>query len=461
MRLVVRSGAGVRHWRLRSPPAPAARSPASQCRQRLQLVRLHRPAGASQDFEKRVRHQGQLRRLRQERGARDQAPHGQYRLRRRGAVGAVPRAPDPGGRRSRSSTSRELPNLKYLDPDVAAQRRAVRSRQPVRAPITCGSPPGLGYNAAGGAAHACPMRRSTAGGMLYDPAVVSKLKDCGVTMLDEPTEVIGTALLYLGRNPNSESPADLAAAMKVLTAIRPYVRYVNSSRYIDDLANGEICLALGWSGDVKQAHAAGAARPAGPTPSRYPIPREGAIENFDVLAIPADAPHPRNAQSLHQLSAGSARRRAQLQPASSMPTAMLASRPYLDAIRARRPGHLSAAGGAAHPGPGAGEVDAVHATAHPRLDELQDRRAEGHASQPNERAAVDVAGSGGALRPHRGREQEVRRLPRRRRRLARDPSAARSSACWAAPAPARRRCCGCWRASRRRAPDGSTSTART
>ena len=95
--------------------------------------------------------------------------------------------------------------------------------------------------------------------LLYDPAVVSKLKDCGVTVLDEPTEVVGTALIYLGKNPNSESPDDLAAAMKVLMAIRPYVRYVNSSRYIDDLANGEICLALGWSGDVKQARGPGAA----------------------------------------------------------------------------------------------------------------------------------------------------------------------------------------------------------
>ena len=78
-------------------------------------------------------------------------------------------------------------------------------------------------------------------------------KDCGVTLLDAPDEVINTVFVYLGITPNSEKPEDLAAAEKTLMAIRPYVRYINSSKYIEDLANGEICLALGWSGDVGQA----------------------------------------------------------------------------------------------------------------------------------------------------------------------------------------------------------------
>jgi putrescine transport system substrate-binding protein len=130
--------------------------------------------------------------------------------------------------------------------------------------------------------------------MFYDPSVVSRFKDCGVSILDAPTEVVGTVLIYLGKDPNSQSPDDLSAAAKVLMAIRPYIRYVHSSRYIDDLANGEICLALGWSGDVKQAR--DRAREAGkPIDLAYSIPKEGAIENFDMLAIPADAPHPTNA----------------------------------------------------------------------------------------------------------------------------------------------------------------------
>jgi putrescine transport system substrate-binding protein len=130
--------------------------------------------------------------------------------------------------------------------------------------------------------------------MFYDPKVIARFADCGVSVLDAPSEVVGTVLLYLGRNPNSESGEDLKAAESVLAAMRPFIRYVHSSRYIDDLANGETCLALGWSGDVKQArdraHEAGKG-----IDLAYSIPREGAISNFDMVAIPADAPHPRNA----------------------------------------------------------------------------------------------------------------------------------------------------------------------
>ena len=86
----------------------------------------------------------------------------------------------------------------------------------------------------------------------------------------------------------------MKAAERVLLAIRPYVRYINSSKYIDDLANGDICLALGWSGDVAQARMR--AQEAGNgVKMRYNIAREGGIMFFDMLAIPADAPHPRNA----------------------------------------------------------------------------------------------------------------------------------------------------------------------
>ncbi|MGH8200841.1 MAG: polyamine ABC transporter substrate-binding protein [Steroidobacteraceae bacterium] len=186
----------------------------------------------------------------------------------------------------------ELPNLKYMDPAVQSSVAQYDPGNQYAADymwITSG----LGYNVQALQAR-LPDAPVSSWRLLYDPAVVSKLKDCGVTVLDEPTEVVGTVLLYLGRNPNSESPADLAAAMKVLMAIRPYVRYVNSSRYIDDLANGEICLALGWSGDVKQAQ--DRAQQAGRTYTiTYSIPKEGAVQNFDTLAIPANAPHPRNA----------------------------------------------------------------------------------------------------------------------------------------------------------------------
>lgn len=130
--------------------------------------------------------------------------------------------------------------------------------------------------------------------MIYDPAVVKNFKDCGVTILDAPDEIVGTVMVYLGRSPNTEKPEDLAAAEKVLMAIRPYVRYINSSKYIEDLANGEICLSLGWSGDVGQAAARAKEAGKGIT-IRYNIPKEGAIMFFDMLAIPADATHLKNA----------------------------------------------------------------------------------------------------------------------------------------------------------------------
>jgi putrescine transport system substrate-binding protein len=130
--------------------------------------------------------------------------------------------------------------------------------------------------------------------MLFEPAVIARFQDCGISILDAPSEVVGTVLLYLGRNPNSNSLEDLQAAEQALHAIRPYVRYVDSSRYIDNLANGDICLVMGWSGDIKQAH--DRAKEAGKgVDIAYSIPKEGAISNYDVMAIPADAPHVHNA----------------------------------------------------------------------------------------------------------------------------------------------------------------------
>jgi putrescine transport system substrate-binding protein len=188
----------------------------------------------------------------------------------------------------------QLPNLKNLDPQVE-QSAALYDPGNQYAVDYMWITSGPGYNVAK-IKERMPDAPVDSWRMLYDPAVVAKFKDCGVTILDAPTEVVGTVLLYLGKDPNSQSPDDLQAAEKVLLAIRPYIRYIHSSRYIDDLANGEICLALGWSGDVKQAH--DRAHEAGKgVDVAYSIPREGAIKNLDMLAIPADAPHPRNAHS--------------------------------------------------------------------------------------------------------------------------------------------------------------------
>jgi putrescine transport system substrate-binding protein len=186
----------------------------------------------------------------------------------------------------------QLPNLKNVDSDVA---RAVAHYDPGNQYsvdymwITSG----VGYNTADIRAR-LPDAPVDSWRMLFDPAIVSKFQDCGVSILDAPSEVVATVLLFIGRNPNSNSSDDLKAAEQALHAMRPYVRYVDSSRYIDNLANGDICLALGWSGDVKQAH--DRARDAGKgVDLAYAIPKEGAMSNYDILAIPADAPHVRNA----------------------------------------------------------------------------------------------------------------------------------------------------------------------
>ena len=130
--------------------------------------------------------------------------------------------------------------------------------------------------------------------LVFDPAVISKFKDCGVSMLDDPTDMVGTALLYLGKDPNSEAEADLKAAEELLMKIRPYLRTIHSSQYIDQFANGELCVVVGYSGDVLQARDR-AAEAGKPIDIVYSIPREGALMWFDTLAIPADAEHPDNA----------------------------------------------------------------------------------------------------------------------------------------------------------------------
>ena len=185
-----------------------------------------------------------------------------------------------------------LPNLKNLDTEIT-QRVALHDPGNEHSVNYLWGTSGVGYNEA-----KIKERMADAPvdsfAMFYDPKVVAKFADCGVTLLDAPSEVLGTVLIYLGKDANSEKPEDLAAAEKVLMAIRPYVKYVNSSKYIEDLANGEVCLSLGWSGDVLQSRDRANEAGKGIT-IKYLIPREGAVMFFDMLAIPKDAKHVKNA----------------------------------------------------------------------------------------------------------------------------------------------------------------------
>jgi putrescine transport system substrate-binding protein len=126
---------------------------------------------------------------------------------------------------------------------------------------------------------------------VFDPA---KLKDCGINFLDSPTDMIPVTLAYLGLNPDSHEPEDIAKAEEALLKVRPFVRKFHSSEFINGLANGDICVAVGWSGDIFQARDRAEEADNGVTVD-YVIPKEGTQMWFDQMAIPADAPHPAEA----------------------------------------------------------------------------------------------------------------------------------------------------------------------
>jgi len=132
--------------------------------------------------------------------------------------------------------------------------------------------------------------------LLFDPAEAKKFKDCGISILDAPDETVSVVLAYLGRNPNSENLDDLKAAEEVLMKIRPYVRTINSSEYINGLATGELCVVMGWSGDILQAKTRAEEGEQG-LEIAMTVPEDGTVIWFDMFAIPADAPHPNNAHA--------------------------------------------------------------------------------------------------------------------------------------------------------------------
>ncbi|HKX99129.1 MAG TPA: polyamine ABC transporter substrate-binding protein [Steroidobacteraceae bacterium] len=189
----------------------------------------------------------------------------------------------------------KLPNLKNMDPDLM-QRVAAHDPGNQYSLIYLWGTIGLGYNPEQ-VKRALGTDTIDSWATLLDPRNAKKLAKCGIAILDAPTDVYGSVAIYKGLDPNSEKPEDLKVVEDTLAAVRPYIRYFHSSSYINDLAAGEICLALGWSGDVLQARDRGAAA-ASPVTVKYAIPKEGAINYFDMLAIPADAPHPDNAHAL-------------------------------------------------------------------------------------------------------------------------------------------------------------------
>jgi putrescine transport system substrate-binding protein len=126
---------------------------------------------------------------------------------------------------------------------------------------------------------------------LFDPANAAKLADCGIHVMDAPEDVVQSVLAWQGKNPDSKDTADIEAAGELIKAVRPYIQKFHSSEYINALANGDICVAMGYSGDILQARDRADEAGSGVN-IEYLIPREGALMWFDSMVIPSDAPHP-------------------------------------------------------------------------------------------------------------------------------------------------------------------------
>jgi putrescine transport system substrate-binding protein len=186
----------------------------------------------------------------------------------------------------------KLPNLKNMDPQLMS-RVALHDPGNAHGVIYTWGTNGIGYNPKMIQA-LMPDAPLDSWRLVFDPAVASKLAKCGISVLDSPAEMLRAVLSYLGRDPNSQKPEDLTVAEATLTKIRPFIRNINSSEYIEALANGDLCLAVGYNGDVLQAR--DRARDANKgIEIKYMVPKEGSILWFDMLAIPADAPDPESA----------------------------------------------------------------------------------------------------------------------------------------------------------------------
>ncbi|MFM0610307.1 polyamine ABC transporter substrate-binding protein [Paraburkholderia sediminicola] len=184
----------------------------------------------------------------------------------------------------------KLPNLANLDPVLMKIVAQADPGNLYGAPYAYGTD-GIGYNVQAVQKALGANAPEDSWALIFDPANLSKLKGCGVSFLDDAGNVFSAALQYIHKDPNSTNPADYQAAYEMLKKIRPYVTQFNSSGYINDLANNDICVAFGWSGDVGIAHRR-ALEAKRPYEIRYANPKEGGLLWFDLMVIPKDAPHP-------------------------------------------------------------------------------------------------------------------------------------------------------------------------
>lgn len=185
-----------------------------------------------------------------------------------------------------------LPNIRHLDQDLIRKTDGYVKTRGYTVPYHWGTT-GYAWNVEM-VRERLPDHPMDSGDVLFDPNVVSKLADCGVTLLDGPTDLFPMVLAYLGRDPNAVDDENLAAAEAQLKLVRPYIRYFSNQKMSVDLASKEVCVAMSWSGDY--AKAALDAELAGiDIELRYTAPKEGTGLWVDGLYMPADAPHKDNA----------------------------------------------------------------------------------------------------------------------------------------------------------------------
>jgi putrescine transport system substrate-binding protein len=198
------------------------------------------------------------------------------------------------GKLLRKLDKSKLPNLKNLDPAIQAKLANIDPGNDYLVDWLWGyTTVGINVNKVKAALGGMPMP-DNAWELIFNPKYASKLKSCGVSFLDSPSEVLPAALLYLGKPAYSKNAADYAEAGKMLQAIRPSVTLFSSSGYINDMANGAVCVALGWSGDINIARQRAIDAKNGNV-IEVLVPKTSAALVFDTMAIPADAPHPNNA----------------------------------------------------------------------------------------------------------------------------------------------------------------------
>jgi putrescine transport system substrate-binding protein len=190
----------------------------------------------------------------------------------------------------------KLPNLAYVWPEIAKALAFYDPGNQYAVDYMWGTT-GIGYNIKEVKRILGPDAKIDSWDYVFDPDKIGKFKDCGVHLLDSSDDIMSAGLHYLHLDPNTSDPADLQKVTDLLMRIRPYVRKFHSSEYLNALATGEICFAVGWSGDVKQAQRRAAEAKSG-IDIGYSIPKEGAQLWFDTFAIPKDAPHPQEALEL-------------------------------------------------------------------------------------------------------------------------------------------------------------------